>query len=103
MKIHVGSKNQTKVQAVREAVKLYPKLFPNSKIVDMDVDIDKFGHPKDIHETVEGAVERAKKTFKNCSYSIGIESGLIEIPYTRSGLMEISVCAVFDEKNYVLD
>lgn len=46
MKISVGSKNQTKIKAVLDAVKLYPKLFPKPEIVGADVDAPLFGHPK---------------------------------------------------------
>lgn len=96
MKIHVGSKNQTKVQAVKDAVALYPRLFPNPEIIGIDVSVELFGHPKSIKETVEGAVQRAKNAFKDCDYSFGIEGGLIEVPFTKTGFMEVGACAIFD-------
>ena len=99
MKINVGSKNKTKVQAVNDAVKLYPNLFPEAEVVGMEVQIEEFGHPKTIKETVEGAIERAKKAFQECNYSVGLESGLIEVPHTKTGYMEIGACAIYDGKN----
>lgn len=102
MKIHVGSKNQTKVQAVKDAVALYPKLFPNPEIIGIDVNVELFGHPKSIKETVEGAVERAKNAFSDCDYSFGIEGGLMEVPYTKTGFMETGACAIYDGKNVYL-
>lgn len=102
MKLHVGSKNQTKVQAVTDAVLLYPKLFPNPEIIGIDVTVELFGHPKNLKETIEGAVERAKNAFSDCEYSFGIEGGLMEVPYANSGFMETSVCAIYDGKNIYL-
>ncbi len=99
MKINVGSKNTTKVQAVHDAITLYPHLFPTPEIVGIDVQVELFHHPKNITETVSGAVERAKKAFTDCSYSFGLEGGLIEVPYSKSGFMEIGACAIFDGKN----
>lgn len=96
MKINVGSKNQVKINAVKDALKLYPDLFKKTIIKGVDVDIKKFGHPKNIQETINGAVNRAKKSFINCDYSIGLEGGLIKVPKTESGYMEINACVVYN-------
>jgi non-canonical (house-cleaning) NTP pyrophosphatase len=76
MKINVGSKNLTKIRAVEESVALYPDLFPDPEVVAVDVDVELYGHPKSINETVDGAIDRAKKAFSGCDYSFGIEGGL---------------------------
>ena len=102
MKIHVGSKNQPKVQAVMDAVRLYPNLFSNPEVVGVEVNVETFGHPKTMAETVEGAVARAKQAFKDCDFSFGIESGLVPTPGTKSGYLEISVVAVYDGKQICL-
>src|SRR5258708_21465293 len=102
VRIHAGSKNQTKVSAVKDAVKLYPNLFPTPEVFGIDVDIALFGHPKNIKETVEGAIERAKKAFADCDYSFGLEGGLMEVPLSKIGFMEVGVCAVYDGKNIYL-
>ncbi|MBA3724343.1 MAG: DUF84 family protein [Candidatus Levybacteria bacterium] len=99
MKIHIGSKNQTKVQAVIDTILLYPSLFPTPEVIGIDVDVALYGHPKSIKETVEGAVSRAKKAFAHCDYSFGLEGGLIEVPYTKTGFMETGACAIYDGKN----
>lgn len=98
MKLNIGSKNQTKIQAVKDAVALYPKLFPTPEIIGMDVNIELYGHPKNIKETVKGAVQRAKYAFTNCNYSFGIEGGLMEVPFTKTGFMEIGACVIYDGK-----
>src|SRR3989344_3452838 len=102
MRINVGSKNQTKVQAVEEAVALYPNLFSNPEVTGVDIELELYGHPKNIKETVEGAIERAKKAFIDCDYSFGLEGGLMEMPFTKTGYMETGVCAIYDGKNFHL-
>ena len=102
MKINVGSKNKTKFASVEDAVRLYPELFPSAEVVGVEIDNDLYGHPKGIEETVEGAVYRAKQAFKNCAYSFGLEGGLIEVPQTQSGYMEVGVCAIYDGKEIYL-
>jgi inosine/xanthosine triphosphatase len=99
MKINVGSKNKTKIRAVQDSVKLYPRLFIEPEIVGIDVEVDLFGHPKSFDGTVKGAIDRAKSAYNNCNYSFGLEGGLIEVPLSKSGFMEIGACAVYDGKN----
>ncbi len=95
MKIGVGSKNKTKVDAVADALVAYP-MFRGVEIVGVDVKIEQFGHPKSLEETVAGAVDRAKQAYMNNDYGFGIESGLMPVPQTKSGFMEVAVCAIFD-------
>ena len=102
MKITVGSKNQTKITAVKEALALYPKLFPNPEIFGVEINVELYGHPKNIEETVQGAIERARKAFVDCDYSFGLEGGLIEVPLSKTGYMEVGVCAIYDGKNFHL-
>ncbi len=98
MKIAVGSTNQTKINAVHDAVVLYPHIFPTPEIIDVAVNIPEFGHPKTLRQTVKGAIARAKKAFKNCEYSFGLEGGLMKVPYSKSGFMEVGACAIYDGK-----
>ena len=98
MKIGVGSKNRTKVNAVSELLKNYPLVFKDIEVNEIDINIEEFGHPKNIKETVEGAINRAKQAYINNDFGFGIEGGLMEVPYTKSGYMEVAVCAIFDGK-----
>jgi inosine/xanthosine triphosphatase len=102
MKINVGTKNQPKIDAVIDTVKLYPKLFPKPEIRGVEVEIPLFGHPKSVDETIQGAIERARKAFKNCDFSFGIEGGLMKVPSAQTGYMETGACAVFDGKQIYL-
>lgn len=102
MKLTVGSKNPTKISAVKETVKLYPELFPDPEVTCVDVAIEEFGHPKSLDDTVKGAMNRAKKAFIDCSYSFGIEGGLMAVSHTKTGFMEVGVCAIYDGQNFHL-
>lgn len=95
MKIGVGSKNKTKINAVRELLLDYP-MFSGAEVFAVDVKVEEFGHPKSLDETVAGAVDRAKQAYLNNDYGFGIEGGLMVVPQTKSGYMEVAVCAIFD-------
>lgn len=95
MNIGVGSKNQTKVRAVEEALKDYP-LFANASVAGVAVSIEEFGHPKSMEETIAGAIDRAKQAQAGRDYGFGIEGGLIEVPYSKTGYMEVAACAIYD-------
>lgn len=95
MKIVVGSKNAAKVQAVAEILHDYPHLH-EAEVVGVEVDSEISAQPKSLEETVRGARNRARNAFAECDYSVGIESGLVEVPYSKSGYMDVCVAAIFD-------
>jgi inosine/xanthosine triphosphatase len=97
MKVGVGSKNATKVNAVAEILKDYP-MFDGAEVEGVAVNVDQFGHPKSLDETVAGAVDRAKQAYVGHDYGFGIESGLMAVPQTKSGYMEVAICAIYDGK-----
>ncbi len=101
MKIRVGSINPIKIEAVQEILKEYPHL-KDADISGVDVSSDVANQPKSIDETVQGAMNRAKGAFQNCEYGIGLESGLMVVPNTKSGFMDVTVCAIFDGNEYHL-
>jgi len=98
--IAVGSKNPIKIGAVAEAAALYASLA-EAKIIGMEVSSDVSEQPKDITETIHGAIKRAMKSYnssKDHALGVGLESGLQNFPYT--GLMELSVCCIYDGQRY---
>ena len=99
MRINIGSKNKVKVNAVKEAIQDYDFLS-KAEVFSIEVSSDVHKQPKSIYETVEGAMNRAKNAFQNCKYSFGIESGLIKVPNTKTGYMDVCVCAIYDGKDY---
>ena len=98
MKIIVASTNPQKIQAVSNLVPKYDFLL-GADIEVVSVPSGVSDQPKSIEETVQGAINRAKSAFKDTNYSFGIESGLMSIPQTKSGIMDVCVCAIFDGKN----
>lgn len=99
MKIKVGSANKIKVEAVREILQDYPHL-KDATISSMEVPSNVADQPKSLEETVQGAMNRAKGAFQNCAYGFGIESGLMAVPNTKTGFMNVCVCAIFDGEEY---
>jgi len=97
MKIKVGSKNKAKLEAVTEIIKDYPHL-KNAEVEGVEIVSGVDDQPKSLEETILGAISRAKKSFQDCIYSIGIESGLMRVPETKSGYMDMCVCAIYDGK-----
>lgn len=101
MRVNVGSKNQTKVQAVESAL-LGCALFNDAEVIGVDVATEEFGHPIKLPSVIKGAKDRARQAFKDCAYSFGIEGGLMEAPETKSGYMEVAVCAIYDGSQFHL-
>jgi inosine/xanthosine triphosphatase len=101
MIINVGSKNPVKVDAVKEVVADYD-LFRDTEVIGIEVASEVSDQPISLHETIQGAKARAKNAFHGCEYSFGIESGLITIPDTKTGYMDVTVCAIYDGKQFHL-
>ncbi len=99
MKLNIGSKNKVKIDAVKEAIQDYDFLS-NAEVVSVEADSEVSEQPKSMNETIKGAMNRAKKVFKNCDYSFGIEDGLIKVENTKTDYMNICVCAIYDGKNF---
>ncbi len=100
-KIGIGTKNEVKVNALKETIKDYPFLAFAS-IVPREVPSEVAEQPKSLEETIRGAKKRAKNAFIGCDLSFGIEDGLIKVPETKTGYLNICVCAVYDVENYYL-
>jgi inosine/xanthosine triphosphatase len=96
LKVHVGTANPVKVLAVEQAVRLYPATFPDARVSALAVDVEEFGHPRSLAETVEGAVQRARKCIRDAAFGFGLEGGLMAVPGAASGYMEVGACAIFD-------
>lgn len=101
MKITVGSTNPAKVDAVREILADYPHL-KDAEVVGVAAESGVGDQPKSLTEVVAGAINRAKAAYADCDYSIGLESGLMEVPQTKSGHMDVCACAIFDGSEHHL-
>jgi inosine/xanthosine triphosphatase len=101
MKINIGSKAPPKVEALRELSNEYD-ILKGAEIIVMDVDSGVKGQPEGFDEIVKGAKNRAKSSFKDCSLSFGLESGIVPVPGTKSGYIDLCCCAIFDGKEFHL-
>jgi inosine/xanthosine triphosphatase len=101
MRIGIGTKNSAKVEAVAEIIKEYPHLA-DALVESRDVATGVSDQPKSIDETIEGAMNRAKAAAEGNDIGIGVESGLMAVPKTKSGYMDVCVCAIFDGKEFHL-
>ncbi|OQA03504.1 MAG: Non-canonical purine NTP phosphatase [bacterium ADurb.Bin400] len=97
MKINIGSTNRAKVEALKEIIEDYP-LLRGAEVFAVEVLSGVSDQPKSIDETVAGAINRARKVFSDCLYSVGLESGLMAVPGTKTGFMDVCVCAIYDGK-----
>jgi len=101
MKIVVGSKNPIKINAVTELIQDY-EFLSGAEVLSENASSEITNQPITLDETIQGAMNRARNAFKNCDLSIGLESGLVKVPNTKSGYMDTTACAIFDGKVYHL-
>lgn len=103
VKISVGTKNRAKLEAVRKAAKDYA-LLGEARIISVEVESDVASQPVGLSDTIKGAKNRARKaqSFSQSEYGIGIESGIFKVPHTKSGYMDICICAIFDGQEFHL-
>jgi inosine/xanthosine triphosphatase len=100
MIVTVGSQNPVKIQATLNVLK---KVYKDLEVHSAEVDSGVPDQPIGLDQTIEGAVNRAKKSYsQNCDLSVGIESGLLETPHTITGYVDLQWCAIFDGKKVTL-
>ncbi|MBC7080973.1 MAG: pantetheine-phosphate adenylyltransferase [Thermoplasmatales archaeon] len=93
LKVFIGSKNEVKIEAVKE---VFNEFFKGIEIIYEFVGIDTKKQPWN-EEIIEGAINRAKKACINGDYGVGIESGIKE----EKGFYFIEqYTAIFDKTGY---
>ena len=99
MKITIGTENPYKIGALKEVLREYP-LFADFEVVGYSVPSGVIDQPLTLDETMLGAENRARRCYiPDCQFSVGIESGFLEAPRARGGLMEVTICAIYDGSN----
>lgn len=100
-KVVVASKNPAKVSAVTEILAEYPHLA-GFEVIAQETDSGVGDQPRSLEETVRGARTRAEKAFADsgCDYAFGIESGVNQVPYTKSGYMDVCCVSIYDGKDH---
>ncbi len=100
-KIKIGTKNKAKIEAIEEIIKDYSHLA-SATVEGVETNSGVSDQPKSLDETIKGAINRARNSFRDCDLSFGIESGLMQVPETKSGYMDVCVCAIYDGKEFHL-
>ncbi|MBS3142533.1 DUF84 family protein, partial [Candidatus Woesearchaeota archaeon] len=99
MILGIGSKNPTKSEAVRLA---FTRFGVPVSCIPKDVNSEVSHQPMTMQETIQGAMSRAKCAYEQCDLSVGLESGLIEVPQAPGGYMAICACAIYHNKRFSL-
>ena len=99
MRIGVGSTNKVKVNAVRETVADY-EMFRDVEVVSVETSSGVSDQPLSLQETITGAKNRARAAYAGNEYGVGLESGLFDVPETKTGMMDTCVCAIYDGKEF---
>jgi inosine/xanthosine triphosphatase len=102
MRIIIGTANNVKVGAVADLIPDYP-CIAGAEVAGLDVPSGVSPQPKTLDETMTGAMNRARGAWERGGLSVengdlafGIESGLMVVPFIRTGHMDVTVCAIFD-------
>ncbi|WAA11750.1 DUF84 family protein [Fervidibacillus halotolerans] len=93
MKIGIGSTNLAKIEAVQRV------FSENDEIISVRVPSGVSDQPFSDEETIEGAIQRAKKALEttNADLGIGLEGGVTETPY---GLMLCNWGALYSKTDH---
>jgi inosine/xanthosine triphosphatase len=91
--IRVGSLNPVKLGAVRAVME---ERFPEAIFEPVAVASGVSDQPVGLEETLRGARNRAENAFADCDLSVALESGLVEVPGSNTGYMNLTACAIFD-------
>lgn len=110
MIIFVGSTNPVKINAVKQVFSI---IFPKKNITvnSLDISSEVSNQPIELNNVVKGAVKRAQNAMNKAKkifptyfenedediFSIGIEAGLVSIPFTISGYLDYQFCAIIDK------
>lgn len=99
-RFRLGSMNPIKKKALAEAL-LECKRFSKIEILSFDADSGVSSQPMGFEDTLLGARNRASASWSaDFSFGVGIESGIIPVPLTKSGYMNLTSCVFFDGKEF---
>src|SRR3989344_5795811 len=102
MLIRVGSENKNKIEAVKQVIQNYDFLN-NAMVEGCSVSSGVSSQPSSLEETIKGAMNRAENAFQNCTYSIGLESGIILVYiHSEKRYFEHTICSIYDGNKHGL-
>ncbi|MEN3054231.1 MAG: inosine/xanthosine triphosphatase [Candidatus Methanosuratincola petrocarbonis] len=99
--VAVGSSNPVKVQAVKN---VFSRFLPQVEVIMKSVSSVVPPQPIGIEETIRGAIGRAMRALElegSAEMGVGIEAGLLPVPYSISGWMDQQYAAIVDRRGRV--
>ncbi|MCS7098624.1 MAG: inosine/xanthosine triphosphatase [Candidatus Methanomethyliaceae archaeon] len=96
MIVVVGTSNPVKVEAVRKA---FLRFFKDVEVIMHPVSSKAPPQPIGLAITIEGAISRAKRALEveeRANLGVGIEAGIVPVPYAISGYMDQQFAAIVD-------
>lgn len=102
MIIRVGSRNPVKLGAIRSVME---PCFPGAEFRPVGVESGVPDQPIGYEQTLGGAINRARAAFAlegACDLAVALESGLIPVPLTGTGYMNLTACAIHDGRQTYL-
>ena len=93
MIVRVATANPMKIAATRKA---FARFFKKVKALGIDVPSAVSPQPLSFGEIVRGARERARRAFRDCDYSVGIEAGVFKVGPVSPRPFQITMACVFD-------
>jgi len=100
LKVAVGTRNPVKVKAVH---RVFSKYFQEVEVLKVEVTPSVPAQPIGFEETIRGAVERAREALvkAQADYGVGIEAGMLPMPYTLTGYVDQQFAAIADPSGTV--
>ncbi len=71
-------------------------VFNGVKVASVELSSQASERPKSLVEILRGAVNRAKTVFNGCDLSFGIENGLVAVPHTKTSMIRLCACVIYD-------
>lgn len=93
MRVHVGTRNPLKVEAVRAA---FAEIYPDALLNVIAVSVETGLPPQPFGKQVaQGAMARARKALQGADFGVGIEAGLVRFPGDKRSF-NVQFCAIVD-------
>ena len=97
----IGSTNPTKIAALSNVLLEYEE-FCDCTVHSCSVASGVPDQPKTLEEIISGAQNRARAAFVSADLSVGLESGLFSVPYTKTGMLVTTACVIYDGTDFHL-
>ncbi len=98
MKVVVGSERISKQEGVKKALSHY---FDDFEVVGIKCDSGVSDQPMTDDETMNGAINRAKKALQSGDLGVGIEAGIKPVKHSINGYLNVTWCAIIDKEGFL--